>query len=82
MTMHLEILSPEKALFNGAVTRVSLPGSMAPFVVLQNHAPIMSVLSAGAVAWLAGDDEQRIEIAGGFAEVKDNCITVSVELPE
>lgn len=80
--MILEILSPEKRLFKGNVSRVALPGSMAPFVVLHNHAPIISVLSAGDIVWISEGEEQRMRIDSGFVEVKENCIIVCVELPE
>ena len=81
-TMILEILSPEKIIFTGEVSRVALPGSMSPFVVLYNHAPMISSLTEGNVSWIAADNEQSVKVTGGFAEIKDNCITVCVEVVE
>lgn len=79
--MTLEIITPEKVLFNGEVEYARLPGSKASFVVLNNHAPIISVLTEGVVVWRSSGAEESVEVAGGFAEVKDNHITVCVELP-
>lgn len=77
--MILEIVTPEKVLFEGSVEYVRLPGSKAPFVVLHNHAPLISVLDKGKVVWSTGCGEECVEVAGGFAEIKDNHITVCVE---
>lgn len=80
--MILEILTPEKMLFNGEVGYVLLPGSKAPFVVLKNHAPIISQLVHGDIVWRGCDGEGRVTVSGGFAEVKDNHITACVEYKE
>ena len=76
----LDILSPEKRVFTGEVSCVTLPGEKAPFVVLYNHAPIISVLSAGNLSWTADGEEQCMAVSGGFVEVKDNVVTVCVEI--
>lgn len=75
----LEILSPEKTLFKGEVTAVRLPGGKAPFVVLRNHAPIITTLVAGAIVWESEAGEDSVAVAGGFAEVKDNHVIACVE---
>lgn len=75
----LTIISPEKTLFSGKVQSVKLPGSKCVFVVLKNHAPIISSLAQGAVVWKTGEEEERMKISGGFAEVKNNIVTVCAE---
>ena len=47
--MILEIVSPEATLFKGEVTSVSLPGVDGSFQILNNHAPIVSILKQGTV---------------------------------
>ena len=47
--MTLEIITPEKKLFNGEVISVKLPGSTGEFEVLNNHAPIISTLNKGEI---------------------------------
>ncbi|MGY0391411.1 FoF1 ATP synthase subunit delta/epsilon [Bizionia sp. KMM 8389] len=47
--MYLEILSPEATLFNSEVDSVIVPGVNGEFEILQNHAPIVSVLKEGVV---------------------------------
>ena len=77
-TLRLIILSPEKELFSGNVTGVLFPGATAPFTVLYNHAPIISVLEQGTIRWEA-DTQGEVTIAGGFVEVCDNVVTACVE---
>ncbi len=76
----LDIVSPEKRLFTGMVEWVMLPGAKAPFTVLCNHAPLVSVLCAGNIKWKSGKDEQVIAVKSGFVEVKDNKVTACIEL--
>lgn len=78
--IELEIVSPEKQLFNGCVDQVSLPGAKAPFTVLHNHAPMVSTLCAGDIKWKTGNDEHLLVVKSGFVEVKENKVTACVEL--
>lgn len=41
MALQLNIVSPEKELFNGEVSQVTLPGLLGQFTILPNHAPIV-----------------------------------------
>lgn len=77
--LKLTILSPEKILFEGNVSRVLLPGEKDPFVVLHNHAPIISSLVSGDISW-QGAEVGSIAVKGGFVEVKDNVVTACVEV--
>lgn len=75
--MQLEILTPDKALFNGEVTSVVLPGSKGQFEVLKNHAALVSSLDKGVikVKTLEGKVETFM-IEGGVVEVLNNKISV------
>ena len=42
--LHLNIVSPEKEVFNGEVKSVTLPGTSGVFSILPQHAPIVSSL--------------------------------------
>ena len=76
----LEIVSPEKIIFNGEVEWVMLPGAKAPFTVLYNHAPLLSTLCAGEIRWKKGRDKQTMAVKSGFVEVKENKVTALVEV--
>jgi len=47
--MFLEIVSPEALLFKGEVESVTVPGINGEFQMLENHAPIVSLLKQGTV---------------------------------
>ncbi|MFZ4581490.1 MAG: ATP synthase F1 subunit epsilon [Paludibacter sp.] len=77
--MKLEIVSPEKVYFSGDVALVTLPGKSGQFTILENHAPIISLLSKGSVIYKKDAVEQTLEIESGFAEVNNNSIVVCIE---
>jgi F-type H+-transporting ATPase subunit epsilon len=77
-TLTIRILTPEGTLHEGAATAVFLPGTVSPFEVLPDHAPIISALSAGDIRVVDGE-ERRFAIRGGVVKVKDNEIVACVE---
>lgn len=77
--MKLTIITPDKSVFDGTVTSVTVPGSAGSFEVLENHAPIVSTLEDGKVIIRTGKSEEIINIIGGVVEVIHNKITVLAE---
>ena len=47
--MKLEIITPERHLFDGEADLVQLPGTDGLFEVLNNHAPMIAALGSGNV---------------------------------
>jgi F-type H+-transporting ATPase subunit epsilon len=79
--VNLEILTPEKSLFKGEIHSVSVPGKKGSFMVLKNHAPIISTLIEGSILIQTKDyKEESISISGGVIEVKDNIIVVLADI--
>ena len=76
----LHIVSPEGTLVETEVSAVTLPGSLAPFEVLKDHAPLISSLDQGDIVYVDESGEQRLPIASGFVEVRDNQVDVCVEV--
>jgi len=78
--LEIEIVTPQKKVYEGKAKSISLPGSLSPFQVLPSHAPIVSALEPGLIKI---DDEsgktQFLAIADGFVEVKSNLVSVLVE---
>jgi F-type H+-transporting ATPase subunit epsilon len=73
--MHLEILTPEKKVFEGTVLSATFPGTDGSFQVLDNHAPLISLLKDGVVEYKSKDASvQRITITGGVVEVLKNKV--------
>ena len=77
MTIHLDIITPEGTVVCQDVDRVELPGSAGRFVVLKDHAPLISSLVEGEIVY---GQEGRVHISSGFVEVADNHVLACVEL--
>lgn len=75
----LTIITPDKSVFDGTVTAVTVPGTAGSFQVLVNHAPIVSSLDEGKVIIRTGNNEEVLLISGGVVEVIDNHVTVLAE---
>ncbi|MEI3154112.1 MAG: F0F1 ATP synthase subunit epsilon [Odoribacter sp.] len=76
--MRLEIISAEKVLFKGNVRRVTLPGSLGTFTVLEQHAPLISTLTHGDVVYDTNGVEKQLTIDSGIVEVLDNRVVVCI----
>jgi len=74
--MHLEIITPDKKIFEGEVTLATFPGADGSFQVLNNHAPLVSLLKDGVVEYKAKDTTHQVKITGGVVEVLKNKVVV------
>jgi F-type H+-transporting ATPase subunit epsilon len=84
--MFLEIVTPEETLYSGEVESVSVPGMEGDFQMLDNHAPIVSLLTNGTVKmygnitlapsvaskFVKANGTTDFKIKGGVLEMKDN----------
>lgn len=78
--MQLEIVTPDKKVYQGEVTEATFPGASGAFQVLNNHAPLVSALAKGTVSFTAKDGgKQSMVVDGGVVEVKNNVIVVLAE---
>jgi F-type H+-transporting ATPase subunit epsilon len=84
-TFHFELVAPDKLMFSGEAESVLVPGSEGDFVVLKDHAPVMTALKPGVIAIEdAAGKHKRIFVRGGFADVNAGGLIVLAEtaLPE
>jgi F-type H+-transporting ATPase subunit epsilon len=73
--MKIEIITPDKKIFNGEIKSIRVPGKKGSFQVLKDHAPIISTLENGTIRMIdQQDNEITYEISGGVIEVKANKI--------
>ena len=78
--VQFELVSPESLVLSSEVSMVVVPGAEGDFGVLPGHAPMISNVRSGVISIY--DDhaiEARIFVAGGFAEVSNNRLTVLTE---
>lgn len=78
--MILDVISPERTLVHAAVEAVELPGTKGRFEVLLDHAPLISSLEKGVIAYRNGEGTDKVAISSGFVEVNGNHVVACVEL--
>jgi F-type H+-transporting ATPase subunit epsilon len=78
--MKIEIITPDKKVYEGDIKSIRVPGRKGSFQVLKDHAPIISTLDNGTVIMVdQNNSEKRYEIDGGVIEVKMNKIILLAE---
>ena len=79
-TFGFELVSPEKLLLSVQAEMVTVPGEAGDMGILPGHAPVISSLRLGVIeVSKAEGGEERIFVAGGFAEMSNNKLTVLAE---
>ena len=78
--MLVELITPEKKLFEGEISSIKLPGETGEFEILNDHAPIVSTLIKGEIRII--DNIKKTEvftINSGVVEMQNNKITILVD---
>ena len=75
----LDLVTPERTLFSGAVRELVAPGLLGEFGVLPGHANMLAELTAGRLIYRDDSGEKRVAAAGGFAEVTGDRVTVLLD---
>jgi F-type H+-transporting ATPase subunit epsilon len=78
--MLVDIISPDKVLYSGSCKAVQLPGIDGSFEILDNHAPLVSILDKGKIKLVDEKDQDTFfEVNGGVIEVLKNEVKILVE---
>ncbi len=77
--MTLEIITPDRKVFNGEASSVTFPGIEGQFQVLNDHAPLVSTLAKGPVTVQTPTGQQVFTVDGGVVEVLRNRVLVLAE---
>ena len=77
--IELEVVTPSGPVVSEQVDIVTAPGFGGVFGVLANHAPFLSTIKVGELAYKQDNSESALMVSGGFCEVSDNKITFIVE---
>jgi len=80
--LRLRVYSPERQLVDADVAEVTAPGAYGEIGVLPDHAALVTTLEAGILSYRSGTITSRIKVTGGFAEVRDNVMTVLADSAE
>ncbi|MFO7853539.1 MAG: ATP synthase F1 subunit epsilon [Bacteroidota bacterium] len=78
--MKIEIITPEKKVYQGDIRSLKVPGKKGAFQVLKDHAAIVSTLVEGKVTVTDKNNLDKVfEIQGGVVEVRNNIIILLAE---
>lgn len=77
--MKFELVSPERILMSADAEQVILMAAAGQMTVLPGHAPVVAALQPGIVEVSTGGRLRRIYVAGGFAEIDPERLTILAE---
>ena len=81
-TIQLEIVTPERLVVNDSASEIQIPGSTGYLGILPGHAPLITELAVGEIAYRSGAQTKRLSVAWGFAEVLPHKVTILAETAE
>jgi F-type H+-transporting ATPase subunit epsilon len=73
--LKVSVISPERVLFEGEAASVVAPAFDGEVGILENHAPMLTLLGKGTLRL----PYRKFEIEGGFLLVVDNNVSVVTE---
>ena len=76
--LKVSLISPEAVLFEGEASAVVAPAFDGEVGILENHAPMMTLLGNGVLR-LGGSSDKRFNVEGGFLQVVDNTVRIVTE---
>src|SRR6187401_3851368 len=79
-SIELQIVTPDKLLVKEQVDEVEIPGTEGYFGVLPGHTPLLASLAVGEMWYRKGQEKTFLSIAGGFAEVLPDRVTLLARL--
>jgi len=82
MTIHCEIISQDRMVFKGEADIVTLPGASGDMGILPNHSSLLTILRYGIITVRLKGNEQYFTVAGGFAEVQPEQVTILADVAE
>ena len=81
-TIQLEIVTPERLVVQDAVEEVTIPGKGGYLGILPGHAPLITEVAVGQIAYRSAGSVKRLAVAWGFAEVLPEKVTILAETAE
>ncbi|HEX8980236.1 MAG TPA: F0F1 ATP synthase subunit epsilon [Parasulfuritortus sp.] len=78
MTLHLDIVSAEAAIYSGLAEFVVVPAEMGEVGIYPRHAPLLTRIKPGSVRIKAPDRDEvdLIYVSGGILEVQPGIVTI------
>jgi F-type H+-transporting ATPase subunit epsilon len=80
--LSLRVLTSRALLAEAEATEVSLPSLEGYIGILPGHRPLLVALGKGRISYRSAGEEEQFEIAGGYAEVLPDRVTVFTEVSD
>jgi F-type H+-transporting ATPase subunit epsilon len=83
MTLHVELVSPERILYSGEAEMViarTVGGGDIAF--LTGHSPFVGALEIATVTLRTPEGDQLVAVHGGFVEVSNDTVTILSDVAE
>ncbi len=78
--LHVRLVSPERAVFEGDVASLVAPAWDGMVGILPHHAPFLALLGTGELTVdVPGGGRRSFWVSGGVMKVEDNHVTVLTE---
>nr|YP_009732121.1 ATP synthase CF1 epsilon subunit [Gracilaria spinulosa]QHS70770.1 ATP synthase CF1 epsilon subunit [Gracilaria spinulosa] len=78
MKLNIRVIAPDRTVWDANAEEVILPSSTGQVGILKGHIPLLTAIDIGVMRVRIEKEWQPIILLGGFAEVKDNTITILV----
>ncbi len=75
-SFRLEITTPTGRVYSKEVDMVTLPGREGEMGILPMHAPLIALMGDGEIVARRGDEEDRLLITGGCAEITQERVAI------
>src|SRR5277367_3190595 len=80
--IELQIVTPERHVLQATVQSVEIPGKEGYLGVLPGHAPLITELGVGILAYREGTENHFLTVINGYAEVLPDRVIVLAEISE
>lgn len=76
MTLHVQVITPEKVLIDEEVQEVIVPTTTGELSILPHHIALVTQLAPGELIIKRNDREEHLVVIGGFIEVSKKSVTI------
>lgn len=81
-SIHLEIVTPDHQVVRDSVTSVTVPGKEGYLGILPGHAPLLSILDVGELAYTRDNVIHYVAVTWGFVEVLPDRVIILAQTAE
>ncbi len=78
----LEIVTPERRLVDVEADSVTVPTVRGEIGLLKSHAPMISAIKPGVLAYTSKGNTEKFVVSGGFVEVSSDKVSVLADIAE